>query len=159
MSDTALTILTVSCRKCHQAIATGLIEVEPINFQGNVCELRKYVTRQQFDIDGWETPDPKSLPMAATNVDTGERFLSESMRFFCVACKGMEWHEQFLASNPPNATYSSKKKLKHENDQKPRKPYDAVLVNEEDLVQYIERGWEVITELSNGRIALRRLAG
>jgi hypothetical protein len=126
MSDTAITILTISCHKCHKPIATGLIEVEPIDFQGNVWDLRKYVTRQRYDIDGWETPDPKNLPMAATNVNTGGKFLAKSMRFFCVACKGMEWREQFLTSTPPNATYASKKNLTHDHDHVTRRTYDAL---------------------------------
>lgn len=46
----------------------------------------------------------------------------------------------------------------HDHDHKTGKAYDALLVNEEDLVQYIETGWEVVKELSNGKIAIRRLA-
>lgn len=36
------------------------------------------------------------------------------------------------------------------------KAYDALLVDENDLVQYLEVGWEVVKELSNGKVALRR---
>jgi hypothetical protein len=37
------------------------------------------------------------------------------------------------------------------------KACDALLVDENDLVQYIEMGWEVVKELSNGQIAIRRV--
>ncbi len=36
------------------------------------------------------------------------------------------------------------------------KAFNALLVNEKDLVQYLEIGWEIVKELSNGQIAIRR---
>ncbi|MGA8904989.1 MAG: hypothetical protein WB661_08285 [Candidatus Bathyarchaeia archaeon] len=36
------------------------------------------------------------------------------------------------------------------------KDFNALLVNEKDLVPYLEKGWEIVKELSNGQIAIRR---
>jgi hypothetical protein len=36
------------------------------------------------------------------------------------------------------------------------KNFNALLVNEKDLVPYLEKGWEIVKELSNGQIAIRR---
>jgi hypothetical protein len=38
------------------------------------------------------------------------------------------------------------------------KAYNAKLVNENTLCQYIETGWEIIKELSNGKVAIRKAA-
>jgi len=52
-------------------------------------------------------------------------------------------------------------KKKHEAVAKPSltdggKAYSALLVTDDDLVQYLEMGWEIVKELSNGQIAIRR---
>ena len=36
------------------------------------------------------------------------------------------------------------------------KPYASKLVTEQELVQYIEDGWEIVRELSNGRFLIKR---
>lgn len=36
------------------------------------------------------------------------------------------------------------------------KPYVAMLVAEDDLVEYVEMGWEIVKELSSGQIAIRK---
>lgn len=36
------------------------------------------------------------------------------------------------------------------------KPYESKIVSEDELVQYVEEGWEICRELSNGKIVIRR---
>ncbi len=35
--------------------------------------------------------------------------------------------------------------------------YDSQLVDEDDLVLYVKKGWDIVKELSSGRILIRRL--
>jgi len=39
------------------------------------------------------------------------------------------------------------------------KPFESKIVTEDELVQYVEEGWEICRELSNGRIVIRKALG
>jgi len=36
------------------------------------------------------------------------------------------------------------------------KPFESRIITEDELVQYVEEGWEICRELSNGKIVIRR---
>lgn len=36
------------------------------------------------------------------------------------------------------------------------KPYQSKIISEDDLVQHIEDGWEIVRELTNGKLLIRR---
>jgi len=36
------------------------------------------------------------------------------------------------------------------------KPYSSKIVGEDQLVQYVEEGWEIVKELSNGRFLIKK---
>jgi len=39
------------------------------------------------------------------------------------------------------------------------KRFESKIIGEDELVQYVEEGWEICRELSNGKIVIRRTTG
>jgi hypothetical protein len=63
--------------------------------------------------------------------------------------------EQVPVENKIEAIKTAIQKLMKEKEENER--YDSRLVDEDDLIQYVKKGWDVVKELSSGRILIRKL--
>jgi integrase len=144
----------------------GHIKGVRARYHGSVDEIKKAV---EFMRERYETAMRDLLPQAAED----ERIKNDTIRNLRIMGIPEEKINELLDQankkfGHPSSIQFLEVVQNYLDAQKPKrtkpsmtnggKAYDALLVDEDDLVQYLEMGWEVVKELSNGKVALRRPA-
>jgi hypothetical protein len=150
----------------------GHIKGVRARYHGSVDEIKKVV---EFMRERYEFAMRDLLPAAAAE-DQRKKALYDSARLAGLGEADINMIQNMVAKRERELghmlpidqlldvvqNYIDRKKRK-ETDTDPSmtnggKAYDAILIDENDLCQYLEMGWEVVKELSNGKVAIRRAA-